>query len=269
MNVLILLVFLIQICLAQYGMYGGYGGYGGGYGGYGGYGSYGMPYGMGGPFMGNGMYGLPDAPPDFPIPLPPNPSLPNPTKPPTTESQRDCRGLPSMRSRSLCRYGNPMMNGMGGMYGAGGCMDMNPQCSVWASTGEFLMGGGNNLRDGFPGQCALNAIVMRQTCALSCGTCEFFNRLEICGTKLVLGASGLGGLGGIGNLGTSSIYSPYGGLGGLGGLGTGGLDQYPLSQFIGRSIYETGLLNRQPSPHSSKNIGIITKAKSEQLPSRR
>uniref|UniRef100_A0A1I7U7S3 ShKT domain-containing protein n=1 Tax=Caenorhabditis tropicalis TaxID=1561998 RepID=A0A1I7U7S3_9PELO len=106
-------------------------------------------------------------------------------------------------------------------------MDTNPQCSVWASTG----------------QCSTNAMMMRQTCALSCGTCS----------------SGLGGLGGIG---TSSIYNPFG------GLGTTGLDQYPLSQFIGRSIYETGLLNRQPNPIPSKNIGIITKAKSVQLPTR-
>ncbi|CAO4375074.1 unnamed protein product [Caenorhabditis nigoni] len=157
------------------------------YGGYGGYGGYGAGYG------GYGGYGMP-------------------------------YGGPFMGYG----YGgpNPMTMMGGGMYGNGACMDTNPQCSVWASTG----------------QCATNAMVMRQTCALSCGTC----------------ASGLGGLG------TSSIYSPYGGL--------GGLDQYPLSQFIGRSIYETvkltGLLNRQPVPNSSKNIGIITKARAEQLPSR-
>lgn len=66
-----------------------------------------------------------------------------------------------MRARSICRYGNPMMGGIGGMtalgsgYGSGyssglgaglgsalgsgvfgGCTDMNPQCSVWASTGK-------------------------------------------------------------------------------------------------------------------------------------
>ncbi|EGT55822.1 hypothetical protein CAEBREN_30519 [Caenorhabditis brenneri] len=227
-------------------MYGGYGPYGGGYGmGYGMYGGYGMPFG-GSPFMGG--YGpseivpealLPPNPPPLPLPLPPSPIDPtnptNPSNPPSPESQKDCRGLPSMRARSLCRYGNPMMPGMmGGYGGATGCMDLNPQCSVWASTGGFLVLGDLKICK-FPGQCSTNAAVMRQTCALSCGTC----------------ASGLSGLGG---LGTSSIYNPF---------GTSGLDQYPLSQFIGRSIYETGLLNRAPNPSgASKNLVIFTKAKS-------
>ncbi|CDH92932.1 ShKT domain-containing protein [Caenorhabditis elegans] len=121
-----------------------------------------------------------------------------------------------------------MMSGGGGMYGAGGCMDLSPQCSVWASTG----------------QCSTNPMMMRQTCAMSCGTCST----------------------GVGALGSMGSYNPFGGYGGMGYPQAGLLD--PLAQFIGRSIYETGIL-RQPTPSSSsKSIGILTKAKSEQLPSR-
>ncbi|CDH92931.1 ShKT domain-containing protein [Caenorhabditis elegans] len=216
------LVLLLALCFscsfAQYGLYGsgynGYGGYGSGYGT-----GYGMGYGMGypmNPYM-NQVYGT-----DATEITQPNPN-------PPTENQRDCRGLPSMRSRSLCRYGsNPMMSGGGGMYGAGGCMDLSPQCSVWASTG----------------QCSTNPMMMRQTCAMSCGTCST----------------------GVGALGSMGSYNPFGGYGGMGYPQAGLLD--PLAQFIGRSIYETGIL-RQPTPSSSsKSIGILTKAKSEQLPSR-
>ncbi|CAI2351021.1 unnamed protein product [Caenorhabditis sp. 36 PRJEB53466] len=183
-----LFIALFPASYAQYGLFSGYGsGLGGGYGsGYGG--GFGGGYGGG---FGGGM-----------------PFLPDPFMGPQL-------------------YGNPMMGGLGGSAGMlGGCTDLSPQCSVWASTG----------------QCATNPMMMRQTCALSCGTC----------------ATGLGG----GS--TSSFYNnPFGGL----GMPSTGLGQYPLSQFIGRSIYETGIL-RQPTPHLSKDV-YRPVSKSAYLPDRR
>ncbi|CAB3405858.1 unnamed protein product [Caenorhabditis bovis] len=100
------------------------------YGQYGMFGGYGMNYGIN-PYMG-GIYGTTNLVAD--------------DEPP--KNKRDCRGLPSMRARSICRYGNPM----GGTFG---CTDMSPQCALWASTG----------------QCATNPLTMRSMCAMSCGLC--------------------------------------------------------------------------------------------------
>lgn len=57
----------------------------------------------------------------------------------------------------------------------------------------------------------------------------------------ITGATGL-------TAGSASFYNPFS----LGGMSSTGLDQYPLAQFIGRSIYETGRETRDQ--HENVNM---------------